>query len=80
MKKLFLIEFGNPDPHGWNCSTKESIYVIADNYEESVAKAMIFMEGKSEKRSVVDYDGSLNLNSLEIKIKAIKLISEEVVI
>jgi hypothetical protein len=90
MKKLFLIEFGQPESSNYSQGmfyftsggvNPNSAYVVADNYEQALIKAAIYVEGKSgEKRSVVDYDGSLNLNNLEIKIKAIKLISEEVVI
>ena len=80
--KLFIVEFGKPDMGnyisfggGGQCP----LFVMARTYDEAANKAMLFAESKSDKQSVVGYDGSLNISTEELKIKTVKLACDEIV-
>lgn len=87
-KKLFLVEFGEPDIayNKFSMNYEPAIFVIARDYNEAANKAMIYIESKQkteESRSVLTEDGSLNnafLNSnkkeKKPEIRAIKFAGE----
>jgi hypothetical protein len=91
-KKLFIVEFGEPELNGgfWAGSycRQSPIFVVAKDYNEAADKAMAYVEYKKTitpkpKRDVLTSDGSLNYFREEtdepIKIRGIKLASEEVI-
>jgi hypothetical protein len=91
-KKLFLVEFGDPELSGfWSgCHYGQNpVFVVAKDYNEAAEKALAYVEYKRSiapkpKRDVLTSDGSLNnfrydTQNEEIKIRAIKLASEDVV-
>jgi hypothetical protein len=85
-KKLFVVEFGRPEI-GFNMfsiSAHPPIYVVANDYNEAAEKALAYAEYKrtTTPRNILTDDGSLNPNNgkdEEIKIKAIRLASEEII-
>lgn len=86
-KKLFIVEFGAPDViHSWSVCKQDPVFVVAKDYNEAANKAMMYIEYKEKnkpEKSIISYDGSLDLskddNNDMIKIKAIKLATEEVI-
>ncbi|MFW6247245.1 MAG: hypothetical protein ACOC22_03690 [bacterium] len=89
-KKLFIVEFGKTDEGNFGMlnfltNTPKPLYVVANSYDEAEAKALLYIENKADEkpRSVIDKDGSLNLNNdddhSDISVKAIKLASDEIV-
>lgn len=91
-KKLFIVEFGEPDVIGgfWSgCHHSQSpLFVVAKDYNEAANKALAYVEYKKTitpkpKKDVLTSDGSLNNfwdeTEENIKIRLIKLASEEVV-
>lgn len=81
--KLFVVQFGKPDTGGWisigSSNGLTDLFVIAKSYDEAAQKALEYAFEKTDKQSVVDYDGSLRVGDNEIKIKAVKLACEEFV-
>lgn len=80
-KKLFIVEFGEPNI-GMFTSKQSSVFVIANDYNEAASKALIYEENKrnlEKSKNILTGDGSLNrdvLNNDEIKISAIKFAGE----
>jgi hypothetical protein len=84
MKKLlFIVEFGEPEfINTWRSSPQSPVFVVAKDYNEAGDKALAYVEYKNslKPKTVLTEDGSLNKSTNEsIKIKAIRLASEEVV-
>lgn len=81
--KLFYVEFGEPDFEGFSIFTGKytqlPLFVIAKSYDEAVSKALLHVETTQESGSVISSDGSLDLNKDEIKIKSIRLASDEII-
>lgn len=79
--KLFIVEFGKPDsPGSYSSYGTKSLYVIAKTYDEAAAKGMDYvLNCEPEKGGVIGYDGSLNINSEELKVKTVKLACENIV-
>lgn len=84
MKKLlFIVEFGEAEIiNTYRSSQQSPIFVVANDYNEAADKALAYIEYKNslKLKNVLTEDGSLNKTTNEpIKIKAIRLASEEVV-
>ena len=87
--KLFYVEFGEPETPGYyggsGSSRQKPLYVIARTYDEAAKKAMSYVEFQQdviqETKKIIDADGSLVLHTDDdcIKIKAVKLASEEII-
>jgi len=86
-KLLFLVEFGEPQVgFAFNFGNQSPIYVVAKDYNEAAEKALAYVEYKkitAPKKNILTRDGSLNKSEDfaddEVKIRAIKLASEDVV-
>ncbi len=83
----------HPDGYGsssWsNYSKLVPLYVIAENFNQAGIKGIEYYKLKKEdeilkQNSILDSDGSLKTNSKEeefiIKVKSVKVISEEIII
>jgi len=84
MKKLlFIVEFGEAEIiNTWKSSSQQPVYVVAKDYNEAGEKALSYVEYKNsfKPKKILDGDNSLiNTTNEPIKIKAIRLASEEVV-
>ena len=84
--QLYQIKFGKPEgvnSGGWisiGGTDNGPLLIIANSYEQAMKKAIAFKEQEqSNKKSVVDYDGSLNIEQ-EPTITEIKLISDKVLL
>lgn len=84
-QQLYFVEFGKPDPPGFSSFSfsekKKPLFVMASGYEEAAQKALAFASEKSENTPVVSYDGSLCIPSEEdeLRVKSVKLVSDEIV-
>lgn len=83
MGKLFYIEFGKPDlESGWiviGGSGLDAVYVVAESFDEAANKALKHIEGKVERKSIIDSNGDLDLSDHQVLIKSIKVATHEVV-
>ena len=84
MKKLlFVVEFGEPEViNSWRSSPQSPVFVVAKDYNEAGDKALAYVEYKNslKPKKILDEDNSLIKTTNEsLKIKAIRLASEEVV-
>jgi len=80
-KKLFIVEFGEPSYSSYSYS-QQPIYVVAMDYNDAAEKALAYVEYKKtiNPKKILTNDGSLNNETDEVvKIKGIKIASEEVV-
>lgn len=80
-KKLFIVEFGEPSS-SFTYSQQQPIYVVAIDYNDAAEKALAYVEYKKtiNPKKILTHDGSLNNETDEVvKIKGIKIASEEVV-
>lgn len=77
---LYLVEYGCSNGPGFPfySSSNSQFFVIAVSYDEAIKRAHDHLVSINSVKTVLDYEGSLNINT-EYSIKAIKLISEDVV-
>ncbi len=90
-KKLFIVEFGKPElgfgsMFGFDSNIQQPVYVVANDYNEAASKALAYAQYKKENaptKSVIGLDGSLrptnNNENEEIRVRSVKLASEEVI-
>jgi hypothetical protein len=87
LKKLYFVEFGDPDftaSYNWDSKPHCPMFVVAKDYNEAASKALVFIEYEPKPiRKIINLDGDLNpieeREIKEIKIKAVKLASENVI-
>jgi hypothetical protein len=82
-KKLFIVEFGDPDiSQSWRSGSQSPIFVVATDYNQAANKAIAYIESKQKnKHDIIGPDGSLDLpkEREEIKIKAVKIAGDEII-
>lgn len=84
-KKLFVVEFGEPQVQtmfSLGGSSIKPIYVIANDYNGASIKASMYLKEhlQTNPQSILDGDGSLKTSKpAEIQIIAVKLLSDELI-
>lgn len=85
--KIYLVEFGKPDLNNYSSygMKQEPVFVLANNFDEASKKAFIYAENKlnnDKSKSILDSDGSLRLDTteIELQIKSVKIVSNEIII
>ena len=82
--KLYIVEFGKPELGGmsfFGSRGPSPVFVMAKSYDEAEHKAMAYMASKpSDKKSVIDRDGSLNIpNGEDLMVKSVRLACDEII-
>lgn len=62
-------------------SSYKSYYVIANNYNEAVAKTESHLHAEQEVKSILSEDGSLNLNkdTEANEVKAVEMLTNDLI-
>lgn len=74
MKKLYMIEFGNPRVESYGGMNAEIVFVLAESYDE----AIYLSQNKKKINNLIDSDGSLRSTKNSNNIAYIKMLSDEV--
>ena len=84
--KIFLVEFGKPDlsSYGSFGQKQDPVFVLAKNFDEASQKAFLYAENRlnnEKSKSILDSDGSLILDAteVELQIKSVKIVSNEII-
>ena len=77
--QLFLVDIGIPSYKSYPYFDDKTLFIMANNYNEVVEKATLYIEQMSNKKSIIDESGSLNLSDEPALIKSIKLACEKII-
>lgn len=84
LMRLFRVDTGAPDAGTGFISFgggNKQYFVVANDYQDAVEKAISFIMNFNHEKSVVDSDGSLSQHALtgEVQIKSVHLVTEELI-
>ena len=84
--KIFLVEFGKPDLSSYVSfgQKQDPVFVVAKSFDEASQKAFVYAENRlnnEKSKSILDSDGSLRLDTteVELQIKSVKIVSNEII-
>lgn len=78
--QIYVVEFGKPDSLGLMSfgGSIQPVFVIAEDYQEAADKALSYI-ASTKSNSVICEHGSLNLIDEEVNVKAVKLLTNNII-